>query len=144
MVLRGKTIQAFNSPENKLLEALVDIIEGKNVKRVKHELQYEGRNISQLFTAQLNACGYQPTIVANVDVNLGERAPAFYIDNNVAYFGWVFWEQFTSWKLRKIWGSVVKNNRGDWEIQIPAGSRMSICANQSLKLEMDIDHPPEL
>ena len=84
-----------------------------------------------------------PTTVERVDVRPGERVPAFYIDNTVAYFGWVFWEQFTSWKIRKLWGSVIKNERGDWDIQIPPTRITVIYANESLKLEMDIDHPPE-
>ena len=78
-----------------------------------------------------------------INVQPGERVPAFLIEQRIAYFGWVFWEQFTSWKMRKLWGSVLKNRLGDWDIQIPASRPTVIYANESLKLEMDIDHPPE-
>ena len=129
--------------EGKLRDALAAIIEGKIVKRIKHDLSHEGKDLTSAFIEELQKHGYQPTIVEHVNIQPGERVPAFYIDNGVAYFGWVFWEQFTSWKIRKLWGSVIKNKRGDWDIQIPAARKTTIYANKSLKLEMDIDHPPE-
>ena len=129
--------------EVKLRDALVAIIEGKIVKRIKHDLSHEGKDLTSAFIEELQKHGYQPTTVEHVNVQPGERVPAFYIDKGVAYFGWVFWEQFTSWKIRKLWGSVIKNKRGDWDIQIPAARKTTIYANKSLKLEMDIDHPPE-
>ena len=131
------------SAEQKLRDALADIIEGKNVKRVRHELIYEGKDISSLFIEELQLHVFLPTTVEKVNVKPGERAPAFYIQDGVAYFGWVFWEQFTSWKIRKLWGSVIKNKLGDWDIQIPAARATIIYANEVLKIEMDIDHPPE-
>lgn len=131
------------SAEHHIREALRAIIEGKEVKRIKHDLSYEGRNLQPLFLEELERSGYSPTTVAAVQVEPGKRIPAFYIDGGVAYFGWVFWEQFTSWKLRKLWGSVIKNHRGDWEIQIPPTRTTVILANEGLTLEMDIDHPPE-
>ena len=127
----------------KIREALREIIEGKNVKRIRHELTHEGKDLSSEFIEELLRRGYQATTVEQVNVQPGERVPAFYIEKSVAYFGWVFWEQFTSWKIRKLWGSVIKNRRGDWDIQIPATRPTIIYANESLKLEMDIDHPPE-
>lgn len=127
----------------KLREALVAIIEGKIVKRTRHELTYEGKDLTALFAEELERHGYQSTTVDHVNVQPGERVPAFYLEGSVAHFGWVFWEQFTSWKLRKLWGSVVKDKRGDWAIQIPATRKTTIHANESMILEMDIDHPPE-
>lgn len=124
-------------------EALRSIVEGKIVKRSRHELMFEQRNLVPQFTEELVQAGYIPTTVGQVDVSPGERVPAFLIEGTVAYFGWVFWEQFTSWKLRKLWGSVLKNDLGDWLIQIPATRAVTVYANVSLKLEMDIDHPPE-
>jgi hypothetical protein len=123
-------------------EALRDIIAGKTVKRIKHDLLYEGRDFTMLFIEELSLNGYSPTTVREVAVQPGERVPAFLIEHTVAYFGWVFWEQFTSWKLRKLWGSTIKNKLGDWDIQIPSTRGTAIYANALLKLEMDIDHPP--
>ena len=124
-------------------DALCDIIEGKIVKRGKHELVHEETRLTSVFIEEMVLYGYRPMTVDQVQCNPGERVPAFYLKETVAYFGWVFWEQFTSWKIRKLWGSVLKDKRGDWEIQIPATRKTIIYANESLKLEMDIDHPPE-
>ena len=131
------------TPHSQIHDALCEIVEGRNVKRIKHDLIYEGRDLTQEFVAELQRHGYMPTTVDQVHVQPGERTPAFYLDSSTAYFGWVFWEQFTSWKRRKLWGSVIKDKRGDWDIQIPATRNAIIYANESLKLEMDIDHPPE-
>ncbi len=136
-------MSSANDPDRPIREALRAIIEGKIVKRIRHDLHHEGRDLQPLFLDELARCGYQPTTVDKVNVNPGERVPAFYLTDGVAYFGWVFWEQFTSWKMRKLWGSVIKNRRGDWDLQIPTTRITKIYANESLKLEMDIDHPPE-
>jgi hypothetical protein len=80
-------------------------------------------------------------IVQNVELRPGERVPAFYIDNGTAYFGWVFWEKFSQLKLRKLFGSVVRNRKSDWAVQISDKRRSVIYANPDLKSEMDIDNP---
>jgi hypothetical protein len=131
------------SPEHLLREALRAIIEGKEVKRIRHDLHYGGMDLAPLFLEELERQGYRPTTVDAVRVEPGERVPAFLIEGDVAFFGWVFWEQFTSWRRRKLWGSEIKNRLGDWELQIPPTRAVTIYANESLKLEMDIDHPPE-
>ncbi|MBI4546691.1 MAG: hypothetical protein HY707_01820 [Ignavibacteriae bacterium] len=139
LVFMAITLQS----DQKIRDALSSIIEGKIVKRIKHELRHEGKDLTAMFIEELERHGYRATTVDQVNVQPGERVPAFYIDNGNAYFGWVFWEQFTSWKIRKLWGSVIKNKRGDWDMQIPATRNTIIYANELLKLEMDIDHPPE-
>ncbi len=132
----------MNDAESRLREALEDIVDGVNVKRAKHELLHDGRDLTTLFLEVLSEQGYLPVTVGAVQVEPGERVPAFLLVGTTAFFGWVFWEQFTSWKIRKLWGSVIKNARGDWDIQIPEARATTIYANASLKLEMDIDHPP--
>jgi hypothetical protein len=129
--------------EQRLREALSALIDGRFVKRGRHELIYEGKDLTPVFVEELVRHGYRPTVVEAVKVEPGERVPAFLVEGRTAWFGWVFWEQFTSWKIRKLWGSVLKNDLGDWEIQIPATRSTTIYSNESLKLEMDIDHPPE-
>jgi hypothetical protein len=126
-----------------LREALASIIDGKDVKRVRHDLHYDGQDMSVHFINELQQKNYLPMTVDQVRVQPGERVPAFFIKESIAYFGWVFWEQFTSWKIRKLWGSVIKNQRGDWDIQISPARKDIVYANELLKIEMDIDHPPE-
>ncbi len=133
----------MENKEEKVQDALRTIIEGKFVKRIKHDLTHEGKDITPLFIEELQRLGYRPTIVGKVAIEPGERVPAFYLKDGAAYFGWVFWEQFTSARKRKLWGSKLKNDLGDWDIQIPATRKTIIYANEKLKLEMDIDHPPE-
>jgi hypothetical protein len=130
--------------DEKLRDALRSIIEGRSVKRIKHDLIHEGEDLTSVFIEELSRQGYRPATVGEVKAQPGERVPAFYLEEGTAYFGWVFWEQFTSWKLRKLWGSVIRNKRGDWDLQLPASSGATIYANESLRLEMDIDHPPEV
>lgn len=130
--------------ELQLHEVFRSIIEGKIVKRVKVDLIAGGKSLQPLFIDELERAGYRLLTVREVGVEPGERVPGFYLTEGSAYFGWIFWEQFTTWKLRKLWGSVIKNSRGDWDIQIPVTKDVGIYANESLKLEMDIDVPSDL
>ena len=120
-----------------------DIITGPGVHRSKHELTLDGKDVTFQFIAALKRHGYFPATVGEVEVQPGERVPAFFIKESTAYFGWVFWEKFTQWKLRKLWGSIVRNAKGDWAIQIPPNKPTAIYANGDLKIEMDIEHPGE-
>ncbi|MBI5472278.1 MAG: hypothetical protein HY961_08025 [Ignavibacteriae bacterium] len=126
---------------SQLADVLADIIEGKIVKRAKHELRWNGRDVSPEFVNVLAEYGYIPTTVDALAVAPGERVPAFYVDEGYAYFGWVFWEKFTQLKLRKLFGSIIRNSLGDWAIQIPAQRKTVIYANPALKAEMDIENP---
>ena len=99
------------------------------------------KDLSLDFLDALQRHGYRPMLVQDVAVEPGERVPAFYIDEATAYFGWVFWEKFTQLKLRKLFGSVVRNEKGDWAIQIPPQRKTVIYANMGLKTEMDIENP---
>ena len=57
-----------------LQEVLHDIIEGKIVKRSRHDLRWETRDVTLEFIEALKAAGYEQTIVQNVNVKPGERA----------------------------------------------------------------------
>lgn len=124
-----------------LNELFFDIIDGKDVKRAKHELVWEGRDVSLEFVEALITRGYALTTVSKVLVQPGDRVPAFYLRDGVAYFGWIFWEKFSQLKLRKLFGSVVRNQSGDWAIQISDKRNSVIYANMKLKSEMDIENP---
>jgi hypothetical protein len=128
----------------KLREAFRDIITGTGVKRARHDLTFDGVSVVCAFTEELGIHGFKPTNVSGVRVQPGERVPAFYIEDTTAYFGWVFWEKFTSAKLRKLWGSTIKNAKGDWAIQLTPTKTATIYANEKMKVEMDIDRPMEI
>lgn len=131
----------MRTPSEELQEVLKDIIEGRIVKRAKHDLTWETRDVSIQFIDVLAGEGYIPAIVKGIDIQPGERVPAFYIDGTTAYFGWVFWEKFSQLKLRKLFGSIVRNSKGDWAIQIPEQRNTIIYANINLRSEMDIESP---
>ena len=125
----------------RLRQACSDFITGKGAIRTKLDLVVEGEDVSELFRKVLLESGFTETTVGAVEIVPGERVPGFTLDGSVAYFGWVFWEKFTDVKMRKLWGSVVRNAKGDWLIQIPAGRKIPIYANPSAKIEMDIERP---
>ena len=121
--------------------AFRDFITGWGVERAKLDLIHEGRVVIDEFLDALQRLQFTATTVGDVYVEPGERVPAFYIKDSTAFFGWVFWEKFTEKKLRKLWGSVIRNSKGDWFFQIPPGKPTTIYANTKLKTEMDLDHP---
>lgn len=128
-------------PRDELREIFSDIIGGRSVKRSVHELRWGKRDVTLEFVEVLKESGYRPTTVADVPAAPGERVPAFFIGNGTAYFGWVFWEKFSMLRLRKLFGSVARNGKGDWAVQIPEKRRSVIYANPLEKGEMDIDNP---
>lgn len=93
------------------------------------------------FIGALAARGFFPATVEKAPVEPGERIPAFVLRDGWAYFGWVFWEKFSSVRSRKLFGSDIRNTKGDWEIQIPPRSSEILYANVRMKREMDIDMP---
>jgi len=120
---------------------MADIVEGKVVKRSRHDLRFEGRDRSPEFIEVLHDHGYRPMLVRTIAIEPGERVPAFFLDDGTAWFGWVFWEKFTQLRLRKLFGSVVRNRKGDWAVQIADQRNSIIHANPDLKSDMDIDQP---
>jgi hypothetical protein len=124
-----------------LSDALTDIVTGKGATRSKHELVLDGAPVVHEFIRCLEENGFVRTTVGDVDVGLGQRVPAFLLEETTAWFGWVFWEKFTESKARKLWGSVVRNTRGDWAIQIPPTKPIPIYANLDGRIDMDADRP---
>jgi hypothetical protein len=130
--------------EASLIETLGDIIEGRGVKRSRYELRWKGASLAELFRAELTRHGFLPLSVAEAEVRPGERAPAFHLDGDTAYFGWVFWEKFSDTRSRKLFGSVVRNARGDWLIQISPRQKTPVYVRLSGTVPMDIDLPSAL
>ena len=129
--------------DKKLRDAFRDIIDGRTVKRSKHELIFGGIDVTNVFIEELEKKNFQRSTVGDVPVHEGERAAAFYIEGSIAYFGWVFWEKFTELRLRKLFGTEIRDEKGDWQIQISPSSPKIIYANTNQILTMDIDHPFE-
>ncbi len=123
--------------DRQVAEAIDEIIRGKNVKRYVHDLRVDGRDFSILFARRLLDAGFVETTVGEVDVGFDERVASFLIRDSKAYFGWVFIERFTEKKSRKLFGSSVRNGKGDWAIQVPFNSRQKIYVSYSEKLAME-------
>ncbi len=122
-----------------LLHALKALVLGDGVRRTSHELKLDGVDVSEQFRDELRRAGYRETAVADVDIRPGERVPAFYLENGCAHFGWVFWEVFSPDRRRKIFGSVLKNAKGDWAILLARKAVVYSCASR--KESMDVDRP---
>ena len=127
-----------------LTSVLGDFIDGTIAKRSKLELRWQGNDVTARFLEALAARGYVDTTVADASVSPGERAPAFLIRDGNAYFGWIFWEKFTQRKMRKLFGSVVRNKKGDWAIQVSTRTPERLFSNVQLTVPMDIDAPSGL
>ncbi len=118
-------------------EIFEDIISCK-FNTVKVELKYDDFDLTDVFVKKLEELNFIPKKIKEVEVEPGFRVPAFYVKNHEAYFGWVFWEIFTEMKRRKLFGSAIKNQRGDWEIQITEDKEEFVYVNESRKIEIDL------
>jgi hypothetical protein len=127
-----------------LLSALRDLAAGRGVKRGRHELRDGDRDRSGVFLEALRLEGFEPRRVRDVEVSVGERVPAFLVREGRADFGWVFREKFTARRSRQLFGSVVRNAKGDWEIQLGAGSRETVYVQPGGRMATDPDRPSSL
>lgn len=122
-----------------LKEVFDDIILGRGVKRSVHELVFENRDRTDLFLERLLVHGFKPRPLKDVDVPPGIRIPGFWLDDNKrAWFGYLFREFFTEKKQRKIWGSTVRNSKGDWSVILSGNSAQIVYLNPALSREIDI------
>ena len=117
---------------------LDDLILGRGVRRGRHELPPAA---FPFLRERLAACGFVPTVVAAVQIEVGVRVPAWLLRPPLADFGTVFWEIFTPGKRRKLFGSEVRNRKGDWDIQLSPGSEATIWVNRSLAERYDASRP---
>lgn len=122
--------------------AFDDFIEGKVVPRQVVTLSGYGvdgecRDVDRVFVSRLKAHGFEERRVGEIELGFEERLPAFVIRDGKAYFGWVFIERFSEKRSRKLFGSVVRNKKGDWLLQVPSNSVVPVYVNPGLKLEME-------
>ncbi|OGU66220.1 MAG: hypothetical protein A3C56_08110 [Ignavibacteria bacterium RIFCSPHIGHO2_02_FULL_56_12] len=128
-------------PEKEPQSSLEAFIKGRVGSRVRLVLDLDGLDLTTDFERTLLRLGYAATTVGAVEVQPGERVPAFFVENGIANFGWIFWEKFTDTRMRKLWGSEERNAKGDWALQIPANRETRVYANVRLKIPMDVDRP---
>ncbi len=127
---------------SELIQAVRDLILGDGVRRASHDLTIDGEDVSGLFEQLLESEGYLPTAVEDIPIEVGERVPAFVVAGGKAHFGWVFWEVFSPGRKRKLFGSQLKNSKGDWEIVLARRAKVHACANR--REPMDVDQPSSL
>lgn len=119
-------------------EVLDDLILGRGVRRGRHLLP---EPVFPVFERRLRALGFAPATVAELDLPLGVRLPAWLLAPPVADFGAVLWEVFTDRSRRKLFGTEVRNAKGDWDVVIPAGSRRLVWACPGLAESYDASRP---
>ncbi len=115
-----------------------DIISGRGVKRYVHDLLFQGIDYSEKFIKQLKKLNYLPTELKSTKIEVGYRIPGFLIKDSKAYFGHLFWEVFSEKRKRKIWGSVMRNNKGDWKIILSGNSTKVVYLNKTKIQAVDI------
>jgi len=125
---------------NELDAVFDDIILGRGVKRYVHELLWQGRDESDRFRSCLLRRGFEYLPLKEIEVEIGERLPGFWIDKTTAYFGYLFWEVFSENRKRKIWGSVIRDEKGDWKHIFPGKSSKLLYVNRSIRQKVDIYH----
>jgi len=123
------------SPESLAVD---DLILGRGVRRGRHLLP---TGVEPLFLARLAALGFVETTVSAVEIEVGVRVPSWLLRPGVADFGTVFWELFTDRARRKLFGSEVRDAKGDWEIQVPPSSGRRIWAAFHLAEPYDTSRP---
>lgn len=121
-------------------EILDDIILGRGVKRAVHDLEYDNTLYTGLFIDRLRLYKFQPIAMRDIHIEVGCRAPAFLISGRTAIFGYVFWELFSPTKKRKIFGSVARNEQGDWKYMLSGNSEQVVFINLDKKEEVDVYH----
>lgn len=118
--------------------ALDDLILGRGVRRGRHALP---AGLEPLFLDRLAALGFVPRTVKEVEIEPGIRVPAWLVRPGVADFGTVFWELFTEDVRRKLFGSQVRNAKGDWEVQLSPSSSQTVWAGLHLAESYDVSRP---
>lgn len=126
--------------ENELTAVFDDIILGNGVKRIVHDLTLNGKDYSGLFKERLQVLGYKPVVLKDTDVAIGVRYPGFHLMDQKAWFGHLFWEVFTETRKRKIWGSVIRNSKGDWKYILSGKSSKKVYLNLNKPQAVDIHY----
>jgi len=123
-----------------LQAALDDLILGRGVARGRHDLAFRGRGVRAEFEERLRANGFAPTTVRAVEIEAGEKVPAFHLDGDAADFGWVRWEIFTPRSRRKLFASERRRtDNQEWAVQLNLASPEAIWACPERREKHDVD-----
>ncbi len=123
-----------------LSDALDDLILGRGVARGRHDLVIRGRAVRSEFEERLSANGFEPATVRTVEIEAGEKVPAFHLDGDAADFGWVRWEIFTPRSRRKLFASERRRpDNQEWAVQLNLSSPETIWACPSRRVRHDVD-----
>jgi hypothetical protein len=126
--------------ERDLIDVLDDLILGRGVARGRHDLAWNGRDVTAEFVARLRANGFRPTTVREAPIEAGERIPAFCLRGGAAEFGWLRWEIFTPRSRRKLFASERRLPENDeWAVQINLSSPETVWADASRKEKHDVE-----
>jgi len=128
--------------DSEILSAIDEIILGRIVKRSKHSLRWEKRDISELFIQRLLHHGYRLQSVYDAQIPIGSRAPAFLQEYQWMHFGWVKWTKYSEHIHWKYFGSELKKPTGSPIILITSDDARKLYINDSLLEAHDIDSPP--
>ena len=123
-----------------LEQALRDLAEG-GIQRSKHGLVLDGDDHSGVFGRILEESGYRPLTIRQMEIPAGVRFPAWVIREGTAHFGHVFLEKFSEGERRALFGSVVRDWRGDWEVILTRASRETVWVNLGQGAPFDEDRP---
>jgi hypothetical protein len=123
-----------------LVSALDDLVLGRGVARGRHLLVVDGRDVSAEFLDRLRANGFREALVREIEIEPGQRVPAFFVHDETADFGYVRWEIFTPRSRRKLFASEFRRqDTHEWAIQIAPGSSLLIHANTALTERHDVE-----
>jgi hypothetical protein len=128
--------------DDEIRHALDAIVEGSIVRRNVHSLFWAGRSILEEFTQSLREAGYGLRPVGDVTVSPGFRCPAFLIEGDSAYFGYVKWMKYDEGTYLKYFGSVKRRASGTPVQLLRAGDVRLIWVHEGKIEEHDADGPP--
>ncbi|MEW6758322.1 MAG: hypothetical protein AB1347_08885 [Acidobacteriota bacterium] len=126
--------------DDEVVEALKDLASGRH-QRTRHDLRLGGRDLSAAFEEVLRREGFVPLRVRDLRLAPGLRHPAWVLRDGEAHFGHVFLEKFDEVSRRPLFGSVVRDWRGDWAVMITRSSRETVWVRTSEAQPFDEDRP---
>ena len=133
-------MEAEHSDRGEVVDALRDLARGA-VHRSRHGLVVDGEDYTAVFEDVLRREGYAPARLNALTVPRGVRFPAFVLREGSAFFGHVFREKFTDSEDRLLFGSVVRDWRGDWEVLLTRRSTEVVWVNLGEGSPFDDERP---